>query len=132
MPTQVCLLVTISFWDNDFQQILFTADGATFERRSRQFHGVNTIVPDAPNLIVSISIGQDLLPSGKTGALLTESINNTLLENKIESNQLSSLVFDGAVLLSHVDDLLRDYHNRSSASLPACGTDRGQGAPTAY
>ena len=113
------MLVTISFWDNDFQQILFTADGATFERRSRQFHGVNTIVPDAPNLIVSISIGQDLLPSGKTGALLTESINNTLLENKIESNQLSSLVFDGAVLLSHVDDLLRDYHNRSSASLPA-------------
>ena len=113
------MLVTISFWDNDFQQIIFTGDGATFERRSRQFHGVNTIVPDSPNLIVSISIGQDLLQSGKTGALLTEGINNILIENKINSEQLSSMVWDGAYFAVHVDDIFRDLHNRTSTSLPA-------------
>ena len=112
-------MLQFHFGTNPLNKTLLSGDGATYERRSRQFHGVNVIVPGSENLIVSISIGQDLLKSGKTGALLTESIIKTLVDNLIKSDQLSSLVWDGAYFSVHVDDLLRVYLGRSQESLPA-------------
>lgn len=52
----------------------FTADGATFKKRSRQFAGFTVPVPDSKELIQSIFLAADLLTDGKTGVLLTESI----------------------------------------------------------
>ena len=112
-------MLQFHFGTNPLNKTLLSGDGATYERRSRQFHGVNVIVPSSENLIVSISIGQDLLKTGKTGPLLTQSINKTLSDNKIKSDQLSSMVWDGAYFGVHVDDLMRDYHGRSPESLPA-------------
>ena len=52
----------------------FSADGATFKDRCRQFMGFNVMVPDSADLIQSVFLAADLLLEGKTGALLTQSI----------------------------------------------------------
>ena len=97
--------------------VAFTADGATFKRRCRQFHGVNVVVPDSQMLIESISLGQDVLTEGKSGDLLVKSINEQLMKHQISSEQISSGVFDGAYFHVGVHKLLRTYHNRSENSL---------------
>ena len=97
--------------------LAYTAGGATFKRRCRQFHGVNVVVPDSQMLIESISLGQDVLTEGKTGELQVKSINEQLVKHQINLEQLSSGLFDGAYFHVGVHQLLRNYHNRSEKSL---------------
>ena len=99
--------------------ISFTADGATYKRKCRQFHGCNVLISNSSDLIQSVSLGQDVLSEGKTGDLLTKSIVERLAENHIICDQVSSTVFDGAYHHVGVPRLLRERFGFTEAELPA-------------
>ena len=90
----------------------------SFIRKTRQFIGVNVLVPDSHQLIQSVFLSAPVLHQGKTGKELTESITQCLAETGIKGHQISSAAFDGAYFNCHVDQYLREELELDEESLP--------------
>ena len=90
----------------------------SFIRKTRQFIGVNVLVPDSHQLIQSVFLSAPVLHQGKTGKALTESITQCLAEAGIKGHQVSSAAFDGAYFNCHVDQYLREELKLDEESLP--------------
>ena len=89
-----------------------SADKGTNVHRSRQFTTVKTCVPDSPNLINPIFIGQPVVKH-HAGVDVTKSIEEEVNKFGIKSSQLEGASFDGAYFHQSVPNHMKASLNIS-------------------
>lgn len=92
------------------------ADKGTNCHRTRQFTSVITIVPESPNLLNVIYLGQPVVKN-HDGPGISESISNELTDWGIKGTQVEGGSFDGQYFHLSVPDHLREKMNLSEQFL---------------